>query len=101
MKFGLANEKVRSLKEVQRAEEEYYDRRWYDRHMMMWASRKEERFKKNFKIMQEAHKGAKDIEKKYGKKNFGPYTDHEWGVLAGKHAALRWVLGEDWDNFDT
>jgi hypothetical protein len=99
--FGLVKEKIRSLKEVQRAEQEYYDKRWYDRHSMMWQLRHEKRFKKDLKVMVEAHKGAKEIERKYGKKNLGPYSDHEWGVLAGKHAALRWVLGDEWDNFDT
>jgi len=101
MEFGLAKEKLRSLKEVQKAEEEYFDRRWYDRHMALWHGRHEKRFKDRLSVMVEAHKGAREIEKKYGKKNLGPYDDHEWGVLAGKHAALRWVLGDEWDNFDT
>ncbi len=95
MEFGLAKEKLRSLKEVQKAEEKYLDRRWYDRHMMLWHGRHEERFKDRLSVIIEAHKGAKEIEKKYGKKNLGPYDDHDWGVLAGKHAALRWVLGDE------
>ena len=101
MEFGLAPQKLRSLREVQKAEQEYYDKRWYDRHMMVWHIRHEKRFKKELKVLVQARKGAKEIQKKYGRKNLGPYNDHEWGVLAGKHAALRWVLGDDWDNFDT
>jgi hypothetical protein len=101
MEFGLAREKLRSLGEIQRAEQEYFDRRWYDRHMMFWHARREKRFKDRLKVIIGAHRGAREIERKYGRKNLGPYDDHEWGVLAGKHAALRWVLGDEWDNFDT
>jgi hypothetical protein len=99
--FGLAKEKLRSLREIQRAEQEYFDKRWYDRHMMFWHARDEKRFKDKSKVLIQAHKAAKKIERKYGKKNLGPHNDHEWGVMGGKHAALRWVLGDDWDNFDT
>ncbi len=101
MQFDLAREKLRSLKEIKKAEDEYYCKRWYDRHMMSWHARHEERFKDSLKIMIEAHKEAKRIEKKYGMKNLGPYSEYEWGMLAGKHSALRWVLGEDWDMLDT
>jgi len=101
MQFGLVREKLRSLKEIKKAEEEYYCKRWYDRHMMFWHARHEERYKDKLKIVTEAHKEAKRIQKKYGMKNLGPHSDFEWGMLAGKHSALRWVLGEVWDMLDT
>jgi transcriptional regulator with XRE-family HTH domain len=44
---------------------------------------------------------AKEIEEKYGRHNLGPYTDFEWGMLNGKMAALRWVMGCQWDDLDT
>jgi hypothetical protein len=28
-------------------------------------------------------------------------TDWEWGYVNGKFAALRWVLGDEWDFLDT
>lgn len=101
IQFDLAKEKLRSLKQIKKAEDEYYEKRWYDRHMMLWRVRHGRRHKDHLKIMIEAHKAAKKIEKKYGKKNLGPYTDFEWGMLAGKHSALRWVLGDEWDMLDT
>lgn len=33
--------------------------------------------------------------------NVGPWSDFEWGMLNGKLSALRWMLGEDWDELYT
>lgn len=52
-------------------------------------------------IWKGALKAAKKVEKKWGKKNLGPYTDFDWGMINGKLSALRWVLGEEWDMLDT
>lgn len=29
------------------------------------------------------------------------YTHFEWGMINGKLSALRWMLGEDWDELYT
>ena len=78
----------RTLAEIQQAEQEIFDKRWYVHHMSSGAP-------------SVGRKAAKRIEKKYGKKDLGPYTDFEWGVLAGRHYALRWVLGDEWEDGDT
>jgi hypothetical protein len=43
---------------------------------------------------------AKKIEDTYGKENL-EFDDFEWGMINGKLSALRWILGDEWDNLDT
>lgn len=55
----------------------------------------------------EIHQGMLDAmaraERKYGKRKIRQYytDDFGWGMLNGKLSALRWVLGDEWDNLDT
>jgi hypothetical protein len=46
--------------------------------------------KRNFEKVQE-------IERKYGVENLPPMTDYDIGFLRGKRAALKWVLGAEWE----
>jgi hypothetical protein len=48
-----------------------------------------------------ALKAAKKVEKKHGIENLGPYSDFDWGMINGKLSAIRWTLGDDWDQLDT
>jgi hypothetical protein len=41
--------------------------------------------------------GMRVIEKRYGAENVRPWDDWTWGYVHGKLAALRWVLGSEWD----
>jgi hypothetical protein len=41
------------------------------------------------------------LTEQYGAKNLFLANDFDWGMLNGKLSALRWVLGDDWDNLDT
>ena len=46
-------------------------------------------------------KAGTKARKKFGERNCGPYSHFEWGMVNGKVSALRWVLGEDWDELYT
>jgi len=97
-KHNLIDSPIRSVNAILRAEEEFFNRVWYDRHQGLMQSRRE---KWDKDILATARNAARRIEKKFGKKNLGPYTDFEWGMVSGKLSALRWVLGDDWDTLDS
>lgn len=86
---------MRKKIEIILAEDEFSDKVWYDRHQLLNHKKTDK------EILKAALKNAKEIEKKYKKKNLGPYTDFEWGMINGKLSTLRWVLGEDWDVLDS
>jgi hypothetical protein len=50
-------------------------------------------------IYEGMRKAAREMERKYD--DLGPWNDFEWGMINGKLSALRWVLGDEWDNLDT
>ena len=53
-------------------------------------------------VWEGALKSARKVERRYGKKNLGPWDDFEWGMINGKLSRpLRWVLGDEWDMLDT
>jgi hypothetical protein len=107
----------RGLREILEAEDLLFHQVWYNRH---WSTRigiEEGRIKlvdketyprqpgKPETILRSVWKGAlksaRKVERRYGKKNLGPWDDFEWGMLNGKLSALRWVIGDEWDMLDT
>lgn len=52
-------------------------------------------------VLKGALMAAPRVQRRYGKKNLGPWDDFEWGMINGKLSALRWVLGDEWDMLDT
>ena len=52
-------------------------------------------------IWEGALKSRAKARKRLGEGNYGPYSNFEWGMINGKLSALRWVLGEGWDDLDT
>jgi hypothetical protein len=91
------HEEPRSYEEIRAAEEEMFDRIWYDRSMY----HEHEDGTDVEELRRIAGPGRVRVEAKYGADNLGPYDKFEWGMLNGKLSALRWVLGSEWDFLDT
>lgn len=91
----------RSEANILAAIDEFFDKIWYDRHQGLKIRVEKGKQTVSADVWQGALKAAKRVEKKYGVKNLGPWTDFEWGMLNGKLSALRWVLGDEWDLLDT
>ncbi len=100
-KHDLTEAPLRSIRTIMQEEGEFFDRVWYDRHQMLLQMEREGKSKTPRDIMKNARAAAKKVEQQYGKKNLGPYSDFDWGMINGKLSALRWVLGDDWDMLDT
>lgn len=86
-------EDTRSLLDILEAEEEYFDRIWYTRNIV--------RLSKNPGAEDIGKMARERLEEKYGAENLLPADDWEHGYWNGKLAALRWVLGSEWDFLDT
>jgi hypothetical protein len=101
-KHGIIAEGVRTLAEILAAEQEYFDKVWYVRKLIIDEKIKHgERDPVRPEIADPAHAAMRAIEERYGPDNVGPWDDWEWGYVNGKLAALRWVLGSEWDFLDT
>ena len=111
------SEEPRELAEILEAIDLLFDQVWYNRHENTRHRIEHGRIKlvdketfpvKNHlkrpiqkNVWAGALKAAARVEKKHGRKNLGPWSDFEWGMINGKLSALRWVLGDEWDMLDT
>lgn len=93
--------RMRTPDEIQEAEHEMYERRWYDRHTAGIQAGRRGGGPEMTEILTKACEAADRVEATYGKESLQPMSDFEWGVLSGRHYALRWVLGDEWENGDT
>lgn len=108
----------RGLQDLLKAEDLLFHQVWFNRHMnLRWKiehgkvkvvnhANWEKLGRNNSKYIIEsvwegAQNAAKKTLRKYGKENFGPWDDFEWGMLNGKLSAIRWMLGGEWDMLDT
>lgn len=109
--YGWEDE-TRGLLEILSAMDELTDKVWYNRNRNLAyqietgeveiVPDRTKRFGKEVvheSVWARARNAARVVEAKYD--DTGPWTDFEWGMLNGKLSALRWVLGDEWDNLDT
>jgi len=95
-------EEPRRLDEILSAEQELFDRIWYDRSMLDEQKALDAGDEAEVeRIRRIAGPGRARVEQTYGAENLGPYDKSDWGMLNGKLSALRWVLGSQWDFLDT
>jgi hypothetical protein len=93
---------ARDESEILAAEEEFFDRVWYNRKLVML-----ENIERGIEklpppdILPGMRRNMRRCEEKYGGQENLVYDDFEWGMINGKLSALRWVLGEEWDFLDT
>jgi hypothetical protein len=105
----------RSFSEILDIENELEQKIWYNRHQnrkylietgkIKLIDREKYNIKTSKKniikdIWEGALASAKKVEDIYGKENLS-FNDFEWGMINGKLSALRWVIGDEWDNLDT
>lgn len=111
------SQEPRGLHEILEAEDLLFHQVWYNRHWNRRIAIEEGRIALVERevyprqagapdtvqriVWKGALKSARRVERKYGKKNLGPWSDFEWGMVNGKLSALRWVLGDEWDMLDT
>lgn len=91
------HEEPRNWEELREAEEEMFDRIWYERKLA--GMQREGAEGEHYRALSAS--GRAQLEAKYGGENLGPYTEFEWGMINGKLSALRWVTGSEWDFLDT
>ena len=108
----------RRLSEIIEAENLLFRQVWYNRHMNLRFQVESgdvriitgEDFKKLDgyhpdvvvdAVWEKALKAARKTEDEVGRELLGPWDDFEWGMINGKLAAIRWVLGDEWDMLDT
>jgi len=107
----------RGLTEILEAEELLFNQVWYNRHWNLRIAIENGKIEVVDKetyprpagtpetiqrdVWKRARKAARSVERRYGKKNLGPWDDFEWGMINGKLSALRWALGDEWDMLDT
>ncbi|WP_152054209.1 PIN domain-containing protein [Tautonia marina] len=115
--LGEWEQPQRSLSELIEAEGELCDKVWYNRHMVRREkiesgeielveretfpsiAGKERPIQRD--IWEGALESARKLEAKYGLENLGPWDNFEWGMINGKLSAIRWILGDEWDELYT
>jgi hypothetical protein len=92
---------LRTKSEILTAEHEFMERVWYERKLVYLANIADGTEQEAPpEIMEGMRRGMQKAEAQYGGK-LEVEDPFEWGMINGKLSALRWMLGEDWDELYT
>ncbi|MFH0517239.1 PIN domain-containing protein [Streptomyces sp. M41] len=98
----LVQAETRPLAEILKAENEYFEKVWYVRKLILRENIEDGRHEPlSVELEGQMNAAMRDIEQRYSEDDIGPWDDWGWGFVHGKLSALRWVLGEEWDFLDT
>lgn len=91
---------LRKVSDILEAESELTDKLWYGRKPSHEEDVSDQFPEHIVKGMRDAMRG---MEEKYGTEELMSHveSDWAWGYLSGKVAAIRWVLGYEWDMLDS
>ena len=95
---------ARPLAEVEEAAAKLFDRVWYEHTLVMLNSPGYDRAKEAREhpdIEEGRLRNMQRIEQEGLEEGFPCEDDFEWGMISGKLSALRWALGDEWDDLDT
>ena len=93
---------MRTQSEILEAEQEFHDKVWYVRKLILLEAIEDGRAKPLAQDLERRmHSAMAEVRKRYGDDQVGPWDDFEWGMVHGKLSTLRWVLGDEWDFLDT
>ena len=98
---GILKTYVRPESEIGKAETEFFDRVWYYRKLVMFENITAGTETISPAMRKTVYGHMKQMRKQYGRSISQHRDDWHWGYVNGKFAALRWVLGMEWDFLDT
>lgn len=102
IELGIDTGKRRTLKELQEAENEFFDKVWFVRHQWSKQRSKDGRISQDPQICSEAKASEERIMQEYGDpEEWYPRSDYELGFLEGTLSAVRWAQGCYWGDLDT
>jgi Restriction endonuclease len=100
-KHEIETAALRRVSEIISVERELFDKLWYGRSQAAATDERPANYTEE--IWRGAQAAARRAEGQYGRDELLSHTETQfaWGMLSGKIAAIRWVLGDEWDNLDS
>jgi hypothetical protein len=92
---------VRSDDEIMEAFKEAFDKVWYNRSFYGRCLVEEGGVLMVPQLKCMTRRGGARMREKYGEEELMPLSDSAYAYLCGELSALRWAMGDEWDNLNT